>query len=98
MFTILYEEFAVYVLYLLVLLNKPLEWKGLVLYCALMSVMNWQVQKFWCPRPGSGEKRRGGGRRICNQRRRLGLGSGPPWQQLPAARSQMDTPHQVMSS
>ena len=31
MFTILYEEFAVYVLYLLVLLNKPLVWKGLVL-------------------------------------------------------------------
>ena len=31
MFNILYEEFAVYVLYLLVLLNKPLEWKGLVL-------------------------------------------------------------------
>ena len=31
MFNILYEEFAVYVLYLLVLLNKPLLWKGLVL-------------------------------------------------------------------
>lgn len=31
MFNILYEEFAVYVLYLLVLLNKPLVWKGLVL-------------------------------------------------------------------
>ena len=37
----------------------------------------------------------GGGRRICDQRRRLGLGSGPPWQQLPAARGQMDTPHQL---
>ena len=32
MFNILYEEFAVYVLYLLVLLNKPLVWKGLVLF------------------------------------------------------------------